>query len=975
MKKTFMLFVLLTFTGVVYGQMSKGNFWISSSVRNNITHAYIGGAEVYLLDSLQNVIDSTTTNYDKYWDGYQERISSTFNFKIKSPGIYYVRARYKGYDDATIKVDLTKTYKREMTRKIPFIDLQKTIKKDLEGVTVTATKLKFYNRGDTLVYNADAFNLSEGSMLDALIRQLPGAELKDNGQIYVNGKFVNSLMLNGKDFFRGNNQVMLENLPTYMVQNIKVYDKLGILSQQAGHDIGDSELVMDVSLKKQYRVGGIGNVEEGLGTADLWLSRLFAMRFTDHSRLSFFGNMNNVNDSRTPGQNSDWNPDKTPTGRVRTKKAGADYQINDRNDKFDLNGNVTFTHVYNNTETLTNRTNFLSGGNTFDRVQDNTKYKNWEVRTNHRWRINLNKDGMSSIELMPRFNYGRHDNNGSYSSATSQNEWGTFSKETLDSLYSPTLSASLRSRLLNRSIQLSRKKGYEWSGAMDFYGNIQIKNTPDLIYYNGWFAWNGAGEKVFNRSQTDYLSSGTGTADFRNQYSKTQPGRGYDHKVSAKYERMTGKVRGGGSFFSSYGYGFRKRYEMKSKNLFRLDYLEGWGADGTYHFGDLPSETEYRQAQDMNNSYASRLYEDIHEFSFMMDYQKELKKYRLWTRINGGPFYLERQTLKYQRAQTDTTIRRTTFMPSIEWFFIKLTSKDNKEIIMLDYSLKPKTADMNYRVNYRDDSDPLNINTGNADLKDIYTHRVGLSYKKNNPEKQTWFAPRIDFNYIQNAVAMGYVYDKQTGRKTTTPANVNGNWNATARIDFACPLDKKKLLFFTNYTSAGFIHNVDLTGVEGVSNALRSTVKTLDLTETLKFDYKIGKNTLTAKGTFSWLRSTSGLDAFETINAFNYNYGLIANIKLPWKFELGTDITMYSRRGYEDSAMNSDDLVWNARLSYPLMKGKLRLMVDGFDIFHQLSNIQRYINAQGRTEVRTNVIPRYVMLHAVYRLNIMPKKK
>ena len=80
-------------------------------------------------------------------------------------------------------------------------------------------------KGDTIVYNADAFQLSKGSMLDALIEQLPGAELKDNGVITVNGKQVSSLLVNGKDFFRGDPKVALENLPAYMVNKVKVYEK------------------------------------------------------------------------------------------------------------------------------------------------------------------------------------------------------------------------------------------------------------------------------------------------------------------------------------------------------------------------------------------------------------------------------------------------------------------------------------------------------------------------------------------------------------------------------------------------------------------------------------------------------------------------------------------------------------------------------------------------------------------------------
>lgn len=77
------------------------------------------------------------------------------------------------------------------TRRIP----RSRMDRDLKEVAVVATKVKFYMKKDTLVFNADAFQLAEGSMLDALIRQLPGAELKDDGRILVNGRQVESLLL------------------------------------------------------------------------------------------------------------------------------------------------------------------------------------------------------------------------------------------------------------------------------------------------------------------------------------------------------------------------------------------------------------------------------------------------------------------------------------------------------------------------------------------------------------------------------------------------------------------------------------------------------------------------------------------------------------------------------------------------------------------------------------------------------------
>ena len=96
---------------------------------------------------------------------------------------------------------------------------------------------------------------------------------------------------------------------------------------------------------------------------------------------------------------------------------------------------------------------------------------------------------------------------------------------------------------------------------------------------------------------------------------------------------------------------------------------------------------------------------------------------------------------------------------------------------------------------------------------------------------------------------------------------------------------------------------------------------------------------------------------------------------LPLKLQLSTDLTMFSRRGYELSSMNTNDLVWNARLSRTFFNGNMTCFVDGFDILGNLSNIYRSVNAQGRTETRYNVVPRYVMFHLIYRLNIQPKKK
>ena len=129
-------------------------------------------------------------------------------------------------------------------------------------------------------------------------------------------------------------------------------------------------------------------------------------------------------------------------------------------------------------------------------------------------------------------------------------------------------------------------------------------------------------------------------------------------------------------------------------------------------------------------------------------------------------------------------------------------------------------------------------------------------------------------------------------------------------------------------------------------------------------------------GEVSW-RSSKGTSAnFQAINAWDYQYGITAKYTIPWmNVDLATDLKMFSRRGYNSSMMNTDDLVWNASLSRSFLKGKVTARLMAFDILHQLSSTQYSVNAQGRTETWHNCIPRYALLTLSYKFQKMPKKK
>lgn len=181
----------------------------------------------------------------------------------------------------------------------------------------------------------------------------------------------------------------------------------------------------------------------------------------------------------------------------------------------------------------------------------------------------------------------------------------------------------------------------------------------------------------------------------------------------------------------------------------------------------------------------------------------------------------------------------------------------------------------------------------------------------------------------------------------------------------------------TTTTRPVYWHNVSMTGTSTLATATpeRYSIRNFSVEENLRLVCKFGDHRLTLNGNVTLRNVTSPKNGFDNFTAQDYTYGASAIIKLPLKFQLSSDFTVYTRRGYTSDEMNGTDLVWNARLTCPLAKGRILLALDGFDLLGQLSNVTRTINAQSRTEAYTNTLPRYALFHAIYRFNKQPKKK
>ena len=211
-------------------------------------------------------------------------------------------------------------------------------------------------------------------MLDGLLKQMNGVEVDKDGNITVNGRHVDYLTLNGKDFFKGKNQIMLQNLPYYTVQKVEFYDKSSERSQVVGFDLDKRDFVGNVQLKREYSIGYLGNVEAGGGLAsqenidgytdielDRYLARGFGLRFTGNTRLSLMGSMNNVGKSGSADGNGNWS-DYDDTRRRTMKNIGGNLMLNGKGGELTNETSVFVNGGRSNSQQRTSSENYLQNG-------------------------------------------------------------------------------------------------------------------------------------------------------------------------------------------------------------------------------------------------------------------------------------------------------------------------------------------------------------------------------------------------------------------------------------------------------------------------------------------------------------------------------------------------------------------------------------------------------------------------------------
>lgn len=872
-----------------------------------------------------------------------------FSLSKQKPGKYLLKVSFIGYVTKIIPVQLTANVP---AKKMGNIELA-TDAVMLQEAVVVAEAPQVTVVEDTLMYNSSAYRTPEGAMLEELVKKLPGAEIDDDGNVKINGKDLKKIMVDGKEFFGGDVKTGLKNLPVDMVDKLKTYDKKSDLARVTGIDDGEEETVLDLTVKKGMNQGWFGNADLGAGTKDRYTGRMMLNRFVDKTQFSIIGSANNVNDQGFSGGGGGprW---RSNNGLNATKMLGANFAT--QTNKLELGGSIRYNFQDADISSINSSERFLQNGNSYS--NSNNKNRNKGTNLNADFRMEWKPDTLTNIIFRPNFSYGRTNN-------ASRSESGTFNEDPFNLIVNPNdylnfdnLSDDpLKDIRVNATNSASLSKGKSLSGNATLQVNRKLNNRGRNLTFRGVFGYGDNDNDQYTQSETRYYQLlnhlGGDSILYRNQYITT-PTRNYNYTAQVTYSEPIAKAT-----FLQFSYQFQYKYSKSDKTTFDLLDYPDWAIGGA-----LPSGYESHVVDSLSKNAEYRYYN--HDASVGLRFIRP--KYQLNV---GMSFQPQNSTLSYKKGDymIDTTRTVFNFAPNMDLRF--RFSKVSQ--LRFTYRGRSNQPTMENLLPITDNSNPLNIRMGNPGLKPSFAHTMRLFYNTYNAEKQRGIMTHFSFTATQNSISNSTRYNEETGGLITRPENINGNWNAFGMFGFNTALKNKKYTINT-FTNVNYQNNVAFLYNQDTKNNDRNTSTGLTLGERVTGSYRNDWFEFSLNGSINYTAERNKLRPENNQEPYTYSYGASTNITMPWKMTLATNIANQSRRGYRDSSMNRDELIWNAQLAQSLLKGAATVSFEVYDILRQQSNISRSLSADMRSVSEYNGINSYCMVHFIYRLNIFGSK-
>ncbi|MBO4811847.1 MAG: outer membrane beta-barrel protein [Prevotella sp.] len=890
------------------------------------THADIVKGRVVDAETKEPLPEASVKLTQKFDDnGYMTilgKADSLGVFHLHADGKCTIEASMLGYYSKT-KTVLVFSDSRKDTLDIGTIAL-KMSPQMLKMVEVTGRARRFTVRGDTIVFHPEAFHLQEGARLDELIRQLPGVEVDSQGRMSWNGKPIR-LTMDGESLLGG--EQLMSQLPAEAVQDIKAYNKASEFSERTGKDDGTQDMVLDLTIKPGFLDRWYGDVKAGYQTPKYYEGELTMNRLSKTDPVMVFANANNI-EKRIRKSMNGWSGSwGNGYGQEQGGAGGYQHRWNKKEGKQEMKSQYSFTGR------LVHDDNWGTSHQETENYLPNTaatRNTSEQYRRGHRLNPNLNADLRWATDSMNTFWIRAsvdHTMRRSHSRQTEEQ--------------SETQGPSVPYTAILSQLNATRNEGYTTS----------LNTSADWEHYvkDGSFSVNVSLD--YSDGKTDSWTNRTVTSHIASLNSS---------QLSQFSTSPNSRLATEAQFLSS-------RWITK-KWLMKAQYIFGYSRNSS----DCDFMTD--GLWDAANSYRDRSKNLSHSL-------------RTGSTINLEPFQImpnvtarwQRESQDYQRGMLDTTAvrRRVLIEPDV-----RATWKLSKSVgFELTYNYRTSQPSLLQTIGYRDLTNPLFITEGYPDLKDSHIQDFKLSYNMVLAKSQTSFSLGIGYQTIDHDQVTALSYNPSTAVYVSRPENVRGSHKWEFRLDFDQALGDLVRLendFRLNTEQRyGYLTNVvtqlhSSTGGDGGGVLNRQTNFHPKERLTLSLDKNWLKTSVFAKIEADRLRFSASPEQNTTL--WNNDFGLEAEATMG-NFVFETDLIESTRRGYAAQSMNRNMLLWNAAVTWKILKNKARLKLEVEDILNKQDNFWSERSAYQHSTSWEDFRHHYVNISFTYHLDAKKKEQ
>ena len=805
-------------------------------------------------------------------------------------------------DDCRVEVSLIGYH----SRKVHFVAMEGTDTLDLGDIrlkpsdvylrtaTVNARAKRFVMRGDTVVFNPAAFQLSEGARLDELIRQLPGVTQKD-GKLYWMDKPVR-ILVNGEDMF-ADNAILQQRLPAEAVDRIKAYNKASKLAERTGRDDGEEDHVLDIQVKPSFLEKWYGSAEADYVTPDRFRALLDAMYFSMSDPFMAYANINTTGQNTFQKNYGSTSWQNAPTfGRQQFGSLGYKHAWKHPGEKKELTNQYTFCiegqHLDTWDRSGQSRETFLTSGPNAYSLSASRSY-NHQVYPRFSFSNNLELTERTQFYANASWEFRKQDAPETRRQATFEGDPYAVTDDPLEGAFAVTDAEALARGVVARSL-------YE---AQRHTEQMKTKGWATLIHNFG------KASSVSVNASADYADTQVSALALRDLRYFRSPA---DNVVRYEADREPGhrlKLGGGGNLKVWLG------EPVLLTASYDFSYLRDFAAR-RHAVGDeafASAENFPAEAIDEANSFAKRFSSGTHWMQTSL--QLTLGKVKMTPRLRLSAAH---ENLQYHRGALDVDATRNLWLwnPALEarW------NVKRGQNVELSYSYDTKAPDMLDRVDFTDDTNPLYIVEGNPMLRNSHSHSASLRYFANIMRLQQSITATLRLTKQVDPIATLLSFQPLTGAYRTQKTNVRGGYDLGLSLDvdrgFGEHIRLRSKLEGGVRRSYGFLL-ADFDATEAPLN--RCVDNYLRLRPNLSYESDAVTVGTGVEAKLSLMRYRPSAENNQTRQ--DYTGWLYGKYKWrDWTFE--TNLTLRGHAGYAMAEMNRVIPEWTASVGRKVLAGK-----------------------------------------------------